>query len=229
MRSNIRCTPRRGKRAFGRTDALSRRATAGVTGGDRRRCSRCYIAAGPADDAWRGVNVTSEGWRAFVAGSAVRSGSKSLTWEARLSGTRPAARRYDAAPGWHRVQRTTNGGFGHVPPLRSGPGCARGRQRYDCCQPRRAAAAPGARAFPRRSSRRAAVSALTGAHPSCSRRSRSGPRGRCAGGRPPYDPSATAAHRPHRPPRATAKHRLSDVIRLPLPPLSVLLSHASIP
>jgi hypothetical protein len=31
-----------------------------------------------------------------------------------------------------------NGGFGRVPPLRSGPGFARGRQRYDCCQPRRA-------------------------------------------------------------------------------------------
>ena len=34
-----------------------------------------------------------------------------------------------------------NGGLGRAPPLRSGSGCARRRQRYDCCQRRRA---PGA-------------------------------------------------------------------------------------
>jgi hypothetical protein len=36
-------------------------------------------------------------------------------------------------------------GFGRVPPLRSGPGCARRRARYDCAQRRRAPCAPGHR------------------------------------------------------------------------------------
>ena len=38
-------------------------------------------------------------------------------------------------------------GFGRVPPLRSGPGCARRRQRYNCCQRRRAPGAPGSAAL----------------------------------------------------------------------------------
>ena len=51
---------------------------------------------------------------------------------------------------------------GRVPPLRSRPGCARGRARYDCAQPRRAAAAtiPPWRRRP----------GPPGAHPSRSRR-----------------------------------------------------------
>jgi hypothetical protein len=53
-----------------------------------------------------------------------------------------------------------NGGFGRVPPLRSGPGCARRRARYNCAQRRRAPGAPGFLPFPPPRAWRAGVSPL---------------------------------------------------------------------
>jgi len=67
---------------------------------------------------------------------------------------------------------------GRVPPLRSGPGCARGRQQYDRCQPRRASGGAPRHHLDRRSVRRAAaVPALRARIPHATSRRHGSPTG----------------------------------------------------
>ncbi len=76
----------------------------------------------------------------------------------------PSAHSYSFAG--RRSRKRRRAGFGRVPPLRSGPGFARRRQRYDCCQRRRAPGAPGDRCGPPAPARARRCLGPSGANPS---------------------------------------------------------------
>ncbi len=67
-------------------------------------------------------------------------------------------------------RRRRTAGVGRVPPLRSGPGFARRRQRYDCCQRRRAPGAPRAARAPPLPVRARRCLGPSGANPSRERK-----------------------------------------------------------
>jgi hypothetical protein len=69
-----------------------------------------------------------------------------------------------------------NQGFGRVPPLRSGPGCARRRARYNCAQRRRAPGAHPPRSVSATSVHARRCLAPAGAHPSRERPTANGER-----------------------------------------------------